>query len=74
MTTINLPGAIMNAYNHNPKVAEFAQVAVIQAKALSAHKLYAYLASFADVAVGLAILVSICCSSLLLLCTSLGVI
>ncbi|WNB75736.1 hypothetical protein [Methylomonas koyamae] len=64
----------MNTYHHNPKVADFAQVAVIQAKAISGRKVYAYLASFADVAVGLTILVSICCSSLLLLCTSLGVI
>ncbi|MCQ8182946.1 hypothetical protein NP603_17615 [Methylomonas sp. SURF-1] len=64
----------MNTFNHNPKVADFAQVAVIQAKAIDGHKVYAYLASFADVAVGLTILISICCSSLLLLCTSLGVI
>lgn len=64
----------MNTFNHNPKGADFAQVAVIQAKAIDGHKVYAYLASFADVAVGLTILISICCSSLLLLCTSLGAI
>ena len=64
----------MNTLHHHPKIADFAQVGVIQAKAIDGHKIYAYLASFADVALALTVLISICCSSLLLFCTSLGAI
>lgn len=66
----------MKTYNKNQNVADFGHVAIVSAKAhaITPHGLYAYLASFADVAIALMILVSICSSSLLVLCTSLGVI
>lgn len=64
----------MKAHNPMQNATDFEHFATINVEAIARHGFYTYLCSFADVAIALSILISICSISLLMLYSALGAI